>query len=294
MTDRIVSAIDPAGRVRILVAVTTETVGRAQEIHDLFPTPCAALGRLLTGAALMAHTLKNPTDALTLQIRGDGPIGGMVVVSGADSAVRGYAVQPFADLPLNAKGKFDVAGALGKGTLSVIKDLGMREPYVGSVALVSGEIAEDLTWYHATSEQTPTVMTLGVLIAPDGKVLQAGGLFLQLMPEAEEDLIAELEMLVTSLPPMTAMLEAGETPESILTERFAVLSPQILDTRPVRYVCNCSEERMERNLVSLGRNELVELAGDPDGIELQCHFCNHRYHFTNDAVARLLERATKP
>ncbi len=294
MTDRIVSAIDPEGRVRVLAAVTTETVEHARETHNLFPTSCAALGRLLTGGALMSCNLKNPTDALTLQIRCEGPIGGMVVISGASLAVRGYAVNPYADPPLNVHGKFDVAAAVGTGSLSVIKDLGMREPYVGSVELISGEIAEDLTWYHATSEQTPSVMTLGVLLAPDGHVLQAGGLFLQLMPEAGEDLISELETLVTALPPMTTMLEAGETPESILSQRFAALNLQVLDTRPVRYHCNCSEERMERNLVSLGRTELTELSEDPAGIELTCHFCNKRYKFSREAVGQLLERATRP
>ena len=169
---------------------------QAQKIHGLYPVPCAALGRLLTGAALMASTLKNPTDALTLQIRSNGPIGGLIAVSGADSFVRGYANVPDVDLPLNAVGKLDVGGAVGEGTLHVIKDLGMRDPYVGTVPLVSGEIAEDLTWYHATSEQTPTVMTLGVLVAPDGHVLHAGGLMMQLMPNADESLIEDRKSVV--------------------------------------------------------------------------------------------------
>ncbi len=293
-SDRIVRAIAGDGAIRLLAARTTDTIETARGNHDLHPTPCAALGRLITGAALMSCTLKNPTDTLTLQIRSEGPIGGMIAVSDAAANVRGYAYHGDVDLPPNGLGKLDVGGAVGKGTLHVIKDLGLKDPYIGSVPLVSGEIAEDLTWYHATSEQTPTVMTLGVLVAPDWRVLQAGGLFLQLMPDAAEEWVSRLEAIVTSLPHVTAMLEAGETPESMLLERFAALEPRLLDSRPVSYVCNCSEERMQRNLISLGRKELDELSADPDGIELQCHFCSKTYHMPPETVRHLADMATRP
>lgn len=291
MADRIVRAIDPEGRIRILAACTTGTVEQARVLHHMSPTPCAALGRLLTGAALMSCTLKNPSDTLTLQIRSSGPIGGLVAVADAGAAVRGYAYQSDFDLPLNERGKFDVAGAVGTGTLHVLKDLGMREPYIGSVDLISGEIAEDLTWYYASSEQTPTVMSLGVLIGPEGRVLQAGGLFVQLMPEVGESLVAPLEAIMSGLPAMTGMLADGLTPEGIILDWFETLHVRILDTRPVAYRCNCSLERMERNLISLGRKELAELADDPKGIELMCHFCSRKYTFTVESVKALMESA---
>ena len=293
-SDRIVIGLAANASVRILVARTTQLVERARNIHGLYPVPCAALGRLLTGAALMASTLKNPTDALTLQIRSNGPIGGLIAVSDADSFVRGYTNVPDVELPLNAIGKLDVGGAVGEGTLHVIKDLGMRDPYVGTVPLVSGEIAEDLTWYHATSEQTPTVMTLGVLVAPDGHVLHAGGLMLQLMPNADESLIERLEAIVQEMPPMTTMLSHGETPEAILMNRFAELETRLLDVRPTGYRCTCSRERMERNLISLGRKELDELGEDVDGIELTCHFCEKKYKFSPESVRNLAEMAKRP
>jgi molecular chaperone Hsp33 len=293
-TDRLVRGMAADGAVRVLVARTTQMVSRAQEIHGLYPVPSAALGRLLTGAAMMAGNLKNPTDALTLQIRSEGPIGGLIAVSDVDSFVRGYANVPDVDLPLNAVGKLDVGGAVGAGTLHVIKDLGMRDPYVGTVPLISGEIAEDLTWYHASSEQTPTVMALGVLVAPDGHVLQAGGLMLQLMPDADETLIGRLETLVAGLPPITTMLAEGETPEAILVNRFAELGARILDVRPTGYRCTCGRERMERNLISLGRQELADLGSDPNGIELTCHFCEKKYHFSMTQVRELADMATRP
>jgi molecular chaperone Hsp33 len=294
MPDRIVRAMDPGGRVRILAARTSSTVEESRVLHRMNPTPCAALGRLLTGAALMSCTLKNPSDTLTLQIRGDGPIGSMIAVADASAAVRGYAGRSDFDLPLNARGKIDVAGAVGKGMLHVIRDLGMGDPYVGSVNLVSGEIAEDLTWYYASSEQTPTVMALGVLIGPEGRVLQAGGLFIQLMPEAGVSLAGPLEKIVTAMPAMTSMLADGLSPEDIILDQFGSLHPEIIDTRPVTYRCNCSLERMERNLISLGRKELAELSEDPKGIELQCQFCSRKYTFSVESVKALTEAAKRP
>ncbi len=292
--DGMIRALGGDSRVRLMAIRSTDMVEKARALHDLFPTPCAALGRLLTGAALMSSSLKNPDNSLTLQIRSDGPLGGMVVVSDGLANVRGHVYRGDFDLPLNNKGKLDVGGAVGRGMLHVIKDYGLKEPYVGSVALQTGEIAEDLTWYHASSEQTPTVMTLGVLVGVDGKVLQAGGLMVQLMPDAGEELITSLEDIAGNLPPITTLLAEGSTPEQIIEQQFASLNPQIMDRRPVSYHCPCSTERMERNLISLGRKELEELSEDPDGIELQCHFCSRNYHFSMAAVHDLTERATRP
>lgn len=294
MNDIIATAMDPIGQVRIFTARTTKMVEHARSIHQTSPTATAALGRFLTGAALMGCTLKNPTDGMTLQIRGDGPLGGMTVVTDAMSNVKGYVHHPLVDLPLNEKGKFDVAGAVGKGTLGVIKDLGMREPWSGQVELVSGEIAEDLTWYYATSEQTPTVMTLGVLEGEGGLVKHAGGLFVQVMPGTPDEVIDLLEKQITALPPITTMLSQGKSPEDIIHLVLGELGVSELVFKPVRYHCNCSRERMERNLISLGRKELSELSDDKKGIELCCHFCSARYHFSQTQTKELFEKAVQP
>jgi len=290
--DRIVRYIEANGKFRLLVAQTTHAVEKARIYHNIYPTPCAALGRLLTGAALMSCSLKNPTDSVTLQIRCDGPIGGLVAVSDVSANVRGYAYQSDFDLPLNEHGKFDVAGAVGKGTLHVIKDIGLKDPYVGSVELLSGEIAEDLTWYYASSEQVPTVMSIGVLIGAGGKVLQSGGLLLQLMPEADEAVISDLETRISTMPAMTTLLESGLTVEEIVKGYFQGFDMTYIDTRPTNYICNCSMERMERNLISLGKKELSELSEDESGLELQCHFCSKKYHFPRETVVELTRKAS--
>ncbi len=291
--DRMLRTMEANGQFRLYIADTRDTVDEARTLHHMNPTPSVALGRLLTGAALMSSALKNPTDNLTLQIRSDGPIGGMVVVANASAEVRGYAYQVDFDLPLNAKGKFDISGAVGKGMLHVIRDTGAQDPYVGSVELISGEIAEDLTWYYASSEQTPTVMSIGVLVGEAGRILAAGGLFLQLMPEADEKTIAALEAVMSDMPAMTTLLSEGLSIEDIAANYFSQFQLNYLDERPVSYRCTCSTERMEKNLISLGRKELAELSEDEKGLELQCHFCSKKYHFPMATVKTLTERATR-
>lgn len=293
MHDYIAKAMALSGQVRIYAAVTTQTVEDAHKIHQMNPTPTVALGRLLTGAALMSQTLKGEKDTMTIQIKGDGPIGGMVVVTDARAGVRGYAYNTHFDLPLNDLGKFDIKSAVGAGRLNVIKDIGLKEPYIGYVDLVSGEIAEDLTYYYAYSEQTPTVMNLGVLIGAEGKVEAAGGYFIQLMPDASDEAIDIIEKGIASLLPVTTLIHQGKTPEDIIKSIFPEDSVELFDTCPVAYQCHCSKERMERNLISLGRKDLQEIAEDENGAELVCHFCNSKYHFTRGELLTLLNVAAE-
>ncbi|MCX7772371.1 MAG: Hsp33 family molecular chaperone HslO [Clostridia bacterium] len=294
MQDYIAKAMAFSGQVRIYAAVTTHTVDYARTIHDMNPTPSVALGRVLTGAALMSQTLKGEDHSITIQIRGDGPIGGIIAVTDAKAGVRGYVHNPNFDVPLNEMGKFDIASAVGSGYLNVIKDIGMKEPYVGYVDLVSGEIAEDLTYYYAYSEQTPTVMNLGVLIGAGGRVEAAGGYFVQLLPDAGEDVIERIEKSIGQLQPITTLIHQGKTPEDII--RLIVSeddSVEIYDNCEVHYDCYCSRERMERNLLSLGRKDLLEIAEDEKGAELQCHFCNKKYHFTQSELLNLINVAQR-
>jgi molecular chaperone Hsp33 len=293
MQDYIAKAMALDGQVRIFAAVTTGTVEEARKLHDMNPTPAAALGRVLTGAALMSQTLKGDDQSITIQIKGDGPIGGIVAVTDSHAGVRGYAYNPFFDVPLNEKGKFDIAKAVGSGYLNVIKDIGMKEPYIGYVDLVSGEIAEDLTYYYAFSEQIPAVTNLGVLIGVGGKVEAAGGFFIQLMPEAGENVIEKVEKGISGLLPVTTMIHQGRTPEDIINQIFTGEELEIFDTCSVGYKCNCSWERMERNLMSMGRKDLAEIAEDEKGAELQCHFCNKKYQFTQSEIRSLLNNETE-
>lgn len=288
MQDYITKALAGDGSIRVFAAVTTNTVEQARQYHEMNPTPCAALGRLLTGAALMSQNLKGEKDTITIQIKGDGPLGGIVVVSDWKANVRGYVHNPSFDLPLNGLGKFDISGAVGKGYLNVIRDIGLKEPYIGFVDLVSGEIAEDLAYYYAYSEQTPTAVNLGVLIGPEGKVIAAGGFLIQLLPEAPEKWGVELETKIKSLPPMTTLIHEGYKPEDMIAAIFGEGGYQLLGNVDVTYRCNCSRERMERNLISIGVHDLAELAEDPNGAELQCHFCNKKYQFTQESLEKLL------
>jgi molecular chaperone Hsp33 len=288
MQDYIAKAMALSGQVRVYSAVTTQMVEKARTLHEMNPTPSVALGRVLTGAALMSQTLKGEDHTITIQIKGDGPIGGIVAVTDAQAGVRGYAYNPSFDVPLNEMGKFDIKSAVGSGYLNVIKDIGLKEPYVGYVELVSGEIAEDLTYYYAYSEQTPTVITLGVLIGPGGKVEAAGGYFIQLLPGAGEDAIEAIEKGISGLMPITTLIHQGKTPEDIINLIFPDGTVEVFDNAPVHYKCNCSRERMERNLISMGKKDLMEIAEEEKGAELQCHFCNSRYHFSRSELLSLL------
>ena len=300
MSDCLITAMAAEGQVRLIGAETTALCEEARRLHNTSAVATAALGRTLTGAALMSRLLKNDTDSITLQIKGRGPLGGVVAVSDAQANVRGYVGDPSVELPLReSDGKLDVGGAIGKGYLNIVKDLGMKEPYVGTSALISGEIAEDLTYYLAVSEQVPSVVALGVRVAPDPDgnapflVSQAGGFLLQLLPGAEESLIAELEKRIAALPSVTTLLAAGATIENIMEDLMRGYDLTIRNKQPCAYRCTCSREKMEKTLISIGTKDLQEIIDDGRGAELGCHFCGNQYVFDTDAVTALLCEAGK-
>lgn len=278
--------------MRVFVAITTELADRAFRIHKTYPTATAALGRTLTAAAIMGATLKNDSDSVTIQFKGDGPLGSIVAVTDSRSHVRGYVVNPYVDIPLNSKGKLDVGGAVGKGYLNVIKDLGLKEPYAGQVPIVTGEIAEDLTYYFARSEQIPTAIALGVLVDTDHSVKASGGFMIQLMPEATEETAAQLEEKMKHIEPVTKMIEDGMSAEDIffhITEGFDML----MENKGVvpEYECKCSRERMEKALISIGKKELQDIIDEQGEAELTCQFCDNKYKFSKEELTELLKNA---
>ena len=293
MSDIIVRGTNIEGTLRVYCAITTELVNRAREIHDCYPVASAALGRTITGAALMGvSSLKNETDSVTVQIKGDGEIGSIIAVSDAMGHVRGYVENPYIERPLNSKGKIDVGGAVGRGYLSVIKDMGLKEPYIGQVPLVSGEIAEDLTSYYATSEQIPSCVALGVLVDTDLSVAAAGGFMIQLMPGATDEDADKLTEIINSLDSVTNMIKSGMSAEDMffrITEGFSML----MDNKPIipEYRCTCSKERMERALISIGKDELKKLIDEDGQAELSCRFCDNKYMFNKTELTDLLEHA---
>lgn len=289
-SNKIVRATADGSKIKILAADTTELVNRALNIHKLSPVACAALGRALTASAMMGQMLKNQKDSVSLQIKGDGPLGGVMAISDRRSNVRGYVNHPHIDLPVREKdGKLDVGGAIGNGTLSVVKDFGMREPYASQVELISGEIGVDLTYYFAHSEQTPSVVALGVLLDTDLTVKHAGGYIIQLMPGCEDQAIRYIENTVDALPPVTTLMSWGETPESICEIFFGERGLQILETVACSYTCHCSREKMTRGLISLGEKELQDVIAGRLEIACHCHFCNKDYIFTKEDVSGIIK-----
>ena len=291
MTDYIIRATAAEGQIRAFAATTRDLVEYARSAHNTSPVATAALGRLLTAGAMMGIMMKGEKDLLTLKIEGDGPIGGLTVTADSRGNVKGYAFHPEVMLPPNAKGKLDVGGALGIGVLSVIKDIGLKDPYVGQTILVTSEIAEDLTYYFATSEQTPSSVALGVLMERDNTVKQAGGFILQMMPGASEEVISALEKRLGVITSITALLDAGNTPEMILEHILGDFGLEILDKLPTAFSCNCSEERIEKALISVGKQELQSMIEDGKTIEVNCHFCNKHYPVTVERLKELLEMA---
>lgn len=291
MTDYIIRATAAEGQIRAFAATTRDLVEYARSAHNTSPVATAALGRLLTAGAMMGIMMKGEKDLLTLKIEGDGPIGGLTVTADSRGNVKGYAFHPEVMLPPNAKGKLDVGGALGIGVLSVIKDIGLKDPYVGQTILVTSEIAEDLTYYFATSEQTPSSVALGVLMERDNTVKQAGGFILQMMPGASEEVISALEKRLGEITSITALLDAGNTPEMILEHILGDFGLEILDKLPTAFSCNCSEERIEKALISVGKQELQSMIEDGKTIEVNCHFCNKHYPVTVEHLKELLEMA---
>lgn len=291
MADYIVRATAADAQIRAFACTTRELVETARQAHNTSPVVTAALGRLLSAGAMMGTMLKGEKDILTLQIKGDGPVQGLTVTADSSANVKGYANVPDVILPANCIGKLDVAGAIGQGVLSVIKDMGLKEPYVGQTVLQTGEIAEDLTYYFATSEQVPSSVGLGVLMERDNTVKQAGGFIIQLMPFAEDSVIDKLEQNLAKVSSVTSLLDAGNTPEQILEILLEGLEPEITDTVPTAFRCNCDKQRVEKALISIGKNELQSMIEDGEEIEVNCHFCNSHYKFSVDELKALYQRA---
>ena len=290
MEDYIVRAAAANTQIRAFAAVTTNLVEEARQRHGTSPVATAALGRLLTGGTMMGSMMKNASDMLTIQIKCSGPIGGLTVTADSQGNVKGYVHDPEVILPPK-NGKLDVGGALGQGVMTVIKDMGLKEPYSGQTILQTGEIAEDLTYYFATSEQVPSSVGLGVLMEKNNTVRCAGGFIVQLMPFAEEGVIDRLEENLRKITSVTALLEAGNTPEQILGQLLTGLNMEITDTIPTAFVCSCSKARVEKALISIGKEELKDMIEEGKEIEVNCHFCNRNYCFSVEELKQLYERA---
>lgn len=293
MKDYLVRATAADAQIRAFVATTRQMVETARQKHDTSPVVTAALGRLLTAGSMMGSMLKGEEDLLTLQVTGDGPMGGMTVTADSKGHVKGYANEPQVILPANSQGKLDVGGAVGSGILRVIQDSGLKDPYVGQTVLQTGEIAEDLTYYFATSEQVPSSVGLGVLMERDNTVRQAGGFIVQLMPFAEEETISRLEQNLGKIRSVTSMLDEGLTPEELLGLVLEGMDIQFRDTCEVEFSCSCSKERVEKALISIGREEIDKMIADGEPIEVKCHFCNKGYQFSVQELEEIVEKCRK-
>ena len=285
----LVRMISVDGTLTIMAVDSTDIINKMEQIHQTSAVTSAALGRLLTAASMMGAVLKGKDNSITLRISGDGPAGSVIAVSDYEGNVRGYVANPVVEIPLNDKGKLDVSGAIGEnGTLTVMKDLGLKEPYIGQVPLVTGEIAEDITSYYATSEQTPTVCALGVLVNPDLSIKAAGGFIIQLLPTAMDDTIDMVEECIKDIPSVTQMLTEGMSPEEICRRVLKTFELDFLDSSAPEYKCNCSKDRVAKALLTLGKDELKEMAGDPV-TEVSCHFCDKKYRFTPAEILKMAE-----
>lgn len=290
MGDYILRAVTGDGAVRAMAAVTTQTVERARQIHNTTPTATAALGRVLTAASLLGCTMKGERDSLTIQMDGAGPAGRVVAISDSNANVKGYIGNPFVDLPKNSKGKLDVGGAIGRnGYFGIIRDLGLKEPYSGKVPLATGEVGDDLALYFAQSEQIPSIVALGVLVDVDYSVKAAGGLIIQVMPAATDEQIASLEKVSNELPPITKLIDEGALPEDILSFALSSFDSYTIEKSQTQYKCDCSVERIERALISLGRAEIEDMINKQHGAELTCHFCNSIYNVTEERLRELIK-----
>ena len=291
--DYIVRGTAANAQVRVFAATTRNLVEEARKRHNTSPVATAALGRLLTAGAMMGCMMKGRKDLLTLQIQCSGPIGGLTVTADSMGRVKGYVIHPEVMLPINSKGKLDVGGALDMGILNVIKDLGLKEPYVGQTVLQTGEIAEDLTYYFANSEQIPSSVGLGVLMNKNNTVAQAGGFIIQLMPFAEEKVISALEKKLSAMTSVTTYLEAGKSPEELLSEIFGDMELEFTDRLDTSFYCNCSKERVEKALISIGEKEIKDMIAEDEEVQLHCHFCNENYAFSIEDLKRILKGAKR-
>lgn len=290
MADYIVRATAADSQIRAFAAITTELTEEARGRHNTSPLATVALGQLMTAGTMMGAMMKNDSDILTLQIRGDGPLEGITVTSDNQGNVKGYVFNPNAAVPAK-NGKINVADGLGIGVMNVIKDMGLKEPYVGQTILETSEIAQDLTYYYMNSEQIPSSVGLGVLMEKDNTVQCAGGFIIQLMPFAEEEIIDRLEENLKNVTSVTGLLEQGYTPEQLLEALLGNLGLEITDTMPTQFYCNCSKERVEKAVVSIGRKEIQEMIDDGEDIEVKCHFCNTAYQYTIDELKEILKRS---
>lgn len=287
--DYIVRATAADHQLRAFAVTSKDIVEKAREIHNTSPVATAAIGRLLTAASMMGSMMKGEKDVLTLQIECGGPIGGITVTADSNADVKGYVNNPNVILPPNAQGKLDVSGALGPGFLNVIKDIGLREPYNGQTHLVSGEIAEDLTYYFATSEQVPSSVGLGVLMDKDNHVRQAGGFIIQVMPDTDDEVIDKLEARLGEVHSVTEMLDKGMTPEDILNYVLEGMDVEILETVPTQYKCDCSFERVSKVIASLGKKELQEMIDDGKPVAVNCQFCGSHYKFDTEQLKEFIK-----
>lgn len=290
MKDYIVRATAADGQVRAFAITAKELVEEARVRHNTSPVATAALGRLLAGGAMMGSMMKNDSDMLTVKVRGNGPLGGITVTADSKANVKGYVENPDACLPPK-NGKLDVGGAVGIGILQVIKDMGLKEPYVGDTMLVTSEIAEDLTYYFASSEQVPSSVGLGVLMEKNNTVKCAGGFIIQMMPFASEETISKIENNLKHVTSVTELLDKGYTPEQILEELLGDTGLEITDTMPAQFYCNCSKERVEKAVASIGRKDIQEMIDEGKDIEVKCHFCNSAYLYTVEDLKRIIKRS---
>lgn len=287
---KIVRYITEDGSAFVIAADTTDVVGRAEQIHQTSAVNTAALGRLMTAASMMGDMLKGKDDSITLRMNGGGPAGSLIAVSDSEGNARGYVQNPIVEIPLNEKGKLDVKGTVGtNGYLYVMKDIGLKEPYVGQTEIISGEIAEDITNYFVSSEQTPSVCALGVLVNPDLTVAAAGGFIIQLLPFCPEDVISKIEYAVETIEPVTTMLSKGMTPDDIAKAAMKGLELSKLDESEIEYRCNCSKDKVEAALISTGRESLEEMIESKENTKVECHFCDKTYEFTPEDIEKLLD-----
>lgn len=291
MSDYIVRGTAANNQIRAFAATTKETVEAAREAHNTSPVATAALGRLLTAGCMMGSMMKGDKDILTLQIKAGGPLGGITVTADSKGNVKGYVNNPDVLIPANSKGKLDVAAAVGVGFMNVIKDMGMKEPYVGQTVLQTSEIAEDLTYYFAASEQVPSSVGLGVLMEHDNTVKQAGGFIIQLMPFADDDIVDRLEEKLNNITSVTELLDEGCTPEMLLERLLGDFGLDILDTMPAKFYCNCSKDRIEKAIISIGKKDIQEMIDDNKDIEVNCHFCNTHYKYSVNELKNIIKKS---
>ncbi len=288
--DKIIRATTTNGEIRAFVVRSRDLVEEARSIHQTSPVVSAALGRLLTGGIMMGATLKGDKDLITISIKGDGPMGNLLVTANSHGTVKGYVGNAIVDIPLKPNGKLDVSGAVGKGMMTVIRDLGLKEPYVGQTPIVSGEIAEDLTYYYANSEQTPSVIALGVLVDVDYTIKQSGGFMIQLMPGATDATITQLEKNIENIPSVTSMYEDGMSMEDILDRVLEGFGYLLHGDDDISYQCDCDRHRVERALYSIGKKELDDMIRDGESIDMHCHFCNTHYEFSIDELKEIRQQ----